>query len=157
MRETETSEVGGVRPGRVARIGGWDGSDAGMCRIEGPGRIAARRFSGNGAQEVAGAALAALRRRSKLLAGMTGPRATTAIRLVHGEADGLPGLAVDLLGDELRVLLMWSGCAPFDIAIIDTPCKALPFHPALVRVRHCAAAPKGTSSCIDLARATTSR
>jgi 23S rRNA (cytosine1962-C5)-methyltransferase len=157
LTDTETSDVGGFRPGTLARIRGSDGSDAGMCRIEGPGRIAARRFSGHGAQEVAGAALAALRRRSKLLAGMTGPRATTAIRLVHGEADGLPGLAVDLLGDELRVLWMWCGCALFESAVIDTLCKALPFNPAVVRVRNFADAPKGEYVCVDVARGTPRR
>jgi len=157
LTDTETSDVGGFRPGTLARIRGSDGSDAGMCRIEGPGRIAARRFSGHGAQEVAGAALAALRRRSKLLAGMTGPRATTAIRLVHGEADGLPGLAVDLLGDELRVLWMWCGCALFESAVIGTLCKALPFKPAVGRVRNFADAPKGEYVCVDVARGTPRR
>lgn len=154
LTDTETSDVGGFRPGTLARIRGSDGSDAGICRIEGPGRIAARRFSSHGAQEVTVAALAALRRRSKLLAGMTGPRATTAIRLVHGEADGLPGLAVDLLADELRVVWMWSGCALFESAVIDALCQALPFDPAVVRVRHFADAPKGEYVCVDVARGT---
>jgi len=154
LTDTETSDVGGFRPGTLARIRGSDGSDAGICRIEGPGRIAARRFSSHGAQEVTAAALAALRRRSKLLAGMTGPTATTAIRLVHGEADGLPGLAVDLLGDELRVVWMWAGCALFESAVIDALCKALPFDPAVVRVRHFADAPKGEYLCVDVARGT---
>jgi 23S rRNA (cytosine1962-C5)-methyltransferase len=154
LTDTETSDVGGFRPGTLARIRGIDGSDAGMCRIEGPGRIAARRFSGHGAKEVAATALAALRRRSELLAGMKGPKATTAIRLVHGEADGLPGLAVDLLGDELRVVWMWSGCALFEGAVIEALCKALPFDPAVVRVRNFADAPKGEFVCVDVARGT---
>jgi 23S rRNA (cytosine1962-C5)-methyltransferase len=125
-----------------------------MCRIEGPGRIAARRFSQHGAKEVTATTLAALRRRSKLLAGMKGPKATTAIRLVHGEADGLPGIAVDLLGDELRVVWMWAGCAMFESAVIEALCKALPFDPAVVRVRHFADAPKGEFLSVDVARGT---
>jgi 23S rRNA (cytosine1962-C5)-methyltransferase len=83
---------------------------------------------------------------------MKGPKATTAIRLIHGEADDLPGLAVDLLGDELRVVWMWPGCESFESQVLDTLCKALPFDPAVVRVRNFADAPKGEFVCVDVAR-----
>jgi len=152
LTDTETSDVGGFRPGTVARVRGLGGDDVGTCRIEGPGRIAARRISGHGSKEVTATALAALRRRSRLLAGMKGPKATTAIRLVHGEADGLPGLTVDLLGDELRVVWMWSACASFEREVLDALCEALPFDPAVVRVRNFADAPKGEFVCVDIAR-----
>jgi 23S rRNA (cytosine1962-C5)-methyltransferase len=152
LTDTETSDVGGFLPGTLARIRGSEGVDAGMCRVEGPGRIAARIFPNHGSKEIAAAVRAALRRRSGLLAGMRGPKATTAFRLIHGEADGLPGLAVDLLGDELRVVWMWSACASFEHDVIAALCKALPFDPAVVRVRHFADAPKGEFLSVDAAR-----
>jgi len=44
---------------------------------------------------------------------------TDAVRLVHGEADGLPGLALDRLGGLLRILLTGLACEPLLERVVD--------------------------------------
>ena len=148
LTDTETSDVGGLRPGSLARARSVRGKDLGECRIEGPGRIAARVWSrvgnsqrGNGS--VASRVGSALERRSKLIQGVGREQATTAFRLIHGEADGLPGLMIDRVGDELRVLSMWRGTVAFEREAIDALVDTLGGAPSVVMVRHFSDRPKG--------------
>ncbi len=159
LTDSETSDVGAYAPGTLARVRSVRGEDAGLCRIEGPGRIAARVWhpapasparsergvpaSGGERDDVRARVQSALAKRSKLLRGMASTRATTVFRLVHAEADGFPGLAVDLLEDELRVLSLGRACDPLLAELVETLVEELPIDPAVVWVRHLAERPKG--------------
>jgi len=95
----------------------------GWARMEGAGRIAARMWAPVGsppegdAQEVDSRVQSALERRKALLergssrSVVQGKTYTDALRLIHGEADGLPGIAVDLLGPLLRLGISGSASA----------------------------------------------
>ena len=148
LTDTETSDVAGLRPGSVALARSVRGQKVGECRVEGPGRIAARVWTqkngkGSSRGSIASRVDSALARREPLLNGLAGERATTAFRLVHGEVDGLPGLQIDRVGDELRVLSMWSGTREFEGEAIDAIIEALGTTPPVVMVRHFAEQPKG--------------
>jgi 23S rRNA (cytosine1962-C5)-methyltransferase len=96
--------VEGLEPGATIRVLDPDGGHIGWGLFEPEGAIAVRLFSR--APELAWdddvlherVSAAAAFRASRL-----GPEVHGACRLVHGEADGLPGLAVDRLGDYLLV------------------------------------------------------
>ncbi|MFP8876869.1 MAG: class I SAM-dependent methyltransferase, partial [Myxococcota bacterium] len=78
-----------------------------------------------------------------LIQGCSDKRGTTSFRLVHGEADGLPGLMIDRVGDELRVLSLWQGSAAFERETIDAIIDALGRNLGVVMVRHFSERPKG--------------
>lgn len=148
LTDTETSDVGGLRPGSLALVRSVRGKALGECRIEGPGKIAARVWSRPGASERTASAVAkrvgkALDRRRELIAGMASDPATTSFHLIHGEADALPGLMVDRVGDELRVLSMWRGSEAFEREAIDELLDQLGGELPVVMVRHFADQPKG--------------
>lgn len=156
LTDGETSDVGGYRPGTLGRLRSVRGEAGGLCRIEGTGRIAARAWTaiGAGSDDVRARIESALGKRADLFAGMEGRRPTTSFRLVHGEADGLPGLMVDLVGDELRVITMGRACEPLLDAVVDELCDLLPFDPAVVLVRHLAERPKGELLSVEAIRGT---
>jgi 23S rRNA (cytosine1962-C5)-methyltransferase len=156
LTDTETSDVGHLAPGALARVRGPRGRDVALCRIEGSGRIAARVWpaAGRGPDDYRARVDAALRRRRKLLARFDDERATNVFRLIHGEADGLPGLFVDLLGDELRAIEMWRGCSTFSRPVIEALVDALPIDPAVVRVQHFDDTPRGEFHRVDALRGT---
>ena len=52
-------------------------------------------------------------------------------------------LAIDLLGDELRILSLGRACDPLLEDIVETLVAELPIDPAVVLVRHLAERPKG--------------
>lgn len=83
---------------------------------------------------------------------MKGPRATSAFRLIHAEADGLPGLAVDLLGDELRLVTLGRACDPLLDEVVEALVEGLPIDPAVVLVRHLAERPKGELHSVTVLR-----
>ncbi len=165
LTDTETSDVGGYEPGTIAHARTARGRDVGVCRIEGSGRIAARVWGGEPV-DIRARIRAALRRRSRLFDAMYSDRATTAFRLVHGEADRLPGLMIDLLEDELRVVSLWHGCDSFAGEAIDEVMDQLATQWSLrshdrsgtrnvvgvVGVRHFADRPKGEFVCIERLR-----
>jgi 23S rRNA (cytosine1962-C5)-methyltransferase len=155
LTDTETSDVGGLRPGSLVRVRSARGKQLAECRIEGPGRIAARVWAKAGVQrtnssnssstssEISSRVRRALERRAKLLQGISSEHGTTAFRLVHGEADALPGLMIDRVGEELRVLSMWRGSEAFERDAIDAVIDALGGDPAVVMIRNFADCPKG--------------
>jgi 23S rRNA (cytosine1962-C5)-methyltransferase len=162
LTDSETSDVGGYAPGTLARARTARGRDVGVCRIQGSGRIAARVWGGDSA-DVGARIRTALRRRSRLLGAMDGENATTAFRLVHGEADALPGLLIDLLGDELRMIRLWHGCDSFASEAIDAVIEQLEAEwiehshrkaasrklRGVVGVRHFVDRPKGEFVCVE--------
>jgi 23S rRNA (cytosine1962-C5)-methyltransferase len=52
------------------------------------------------------------------------PVASTGVRLVHGEADGLPGLIVDRYADTLSVQFLAAGVERWRDTLVDLLCKA---------------------------------
>ncbi len=97
-------DVGCVPVGGRIRLRGPDGRDLGLARSDGEGDLAARRWAGPGDEGASTAerVAAAVARRAALHAAADD---TDAYRLVHAEADGLPGLVVDRLGPVVRVLV----------------------------------------------------
>lgn len=100
-------DLGAFPSGHLVELRAAGGAEAGDARIDGEGSLAARRWSvaGTPTGTIAERVARAVDRRRAFLDGHAEPAGTDAYRLVHGQADGLPGLAVDRLGDVLRVLV----------------------------------------------------
>ncbi|MFP6639502.1 MAG: class I SAM-dependent methyltransferase, partial [Myxococcota bacterium] len=123
LPDAESDDPARFRPGSRVRVLGPTDRELGWARIEGPGRIAARMWARAGSSprddggEVWDRVQAALARREPLAARgsarnrVNGRIYTDALRLIHGEADGLPGLTVDRLGPLLRVGVWGGACA----------------------------------------------
>ncbi|MCP5055521.1 MAG: class I SAM-dependent rRNA methyltransferase [bacterium] len=110
--DRETGDVGMVRVGGRVRLSGPGRRDLGLARTDGEGDLVARRWSLPGERErsVATRVEDALVRRAGFHAESG---ETDAYRLIHGEADGLPGLAVDRLGPLLRVIVQGRSALAF--------------------------------------------
>ncbi|MBW2241718.1 MAG: class I SAM-dependent rRNA methyltransferase [Deltaproteobacteria bacterium] len=109
--DRETGDPGIVRVGGRVRLMGPGGRDLGIARTDGEGDLTARRWSlpGERERDVATRVEDALARRAGFHAGSA---ETDAYRLIHGEADGLPGLAIDRLGPLLRVIVQGRSALP---------------------------------------------
>jgi 23S rRNA (cytosine1962-C5)-methyltransferase len=117
LPDDESDDPSPWPPGSRVEVVGPDGSKLGLARVEGPGPIAARMWARPGTEvlddraEVAARVSRALAhrrglaRRGSARLEVDGRPYTDALRLIHGEADGLPGLHVDRLGPVLRVLV----------------------------------------------------
>ncbi len=120
-------------PGTRVEVVGPGGAALGTARMEGPGAIAARMWASSGAEVLddsaeviarVGRALShrrGLARRGSARRFTDGRPHTDALRLIHGEADGLPGLHVDRLGAVLRVLVSGGACA----SLVDSVVAAI--------------------------------
>jgi len=133
LRDRELGDVARWAPGSLVLLEGRRGEPLGLARTEGRGRLAARRWDPEvrrprDAASVEARVARALAARAGLLADDADDAddATDAYRLVHGEADGLPGLFVDRLGPSLRVLRTGRACEP----VLDRVLSALARHPA---------------------------
>jgi len=123
LPDAESDDPAAFEPGARVDVVGPGGASLGSARVEGPGPIAARMWSRPGAEVLDDEAEVALRvaralaqRRGLARKGVARPHLggepyTDALRLIHGEADGLPGLHVDRLGPVLRVLISGRACA----------------------------------------------
>jgi 23S rRNA (cytosine1962-C5)-methyltransferase len=103
-RDAVRRSIEDLEPGAVVRVAELDGQHIGFGIVETDGVIALRMLSlapelDWGAEEVRRRVDAAVAFRERWLGDGVG----TAHRLVHGDSDGLPGLAVDRLGDYLLV------------------------------------------------------
>jgi 23S rRNA (cytosine1962-C5)-methyltransferase len=156
LTDAETSDVGRHRPGTLVDVQSVGGEPAGVARVEGRGRIAARLWAAGSrrgdvasVEERVAAALA--RRRGLLEDGEI-----DALRLIHGEADGLPGLAVDRLGPLLRILVTGRACEPIIdralYALLPPLAAALGPDPPVVRVVHLASPPSGRLRGVEVVR-----
>lgn len=105
FRDSVQRPVEGLEPGAPTRVLDPDGRRLGWALLEPEGAIAARMVArGEGpfawtAEEIAARVKAARRYREAAL----GPEIATAHRIIHGEGDGIPGLAVDRYGDFLLI------------------------------------------------------
>jgi 23S rRNA (cytosine1962-C5)-methyltransferase len=133
LPDAESDDPAQWAPGTSVRVVGPRGVDLGLARVEGPGPIAARIWARPGTPvldegaEVAARVNRALAHRRGLVGRgsarrqLAGRPHTDALRLLHGEADGLPGVFVDRLGPVLRVLLTGRACA----SLVDPAVEAV--------------------------------
>jgi 23S rRNA (cytosine1962-C5)-methyltransferase len=156
LTDSETGDAGRFRAGALVALRGPGGERGGLARVEGEGPLAARLWSrGEDARDVGSVearVAAALARRRGLLGRAQDVDGTNAFRLVHGEADGLPGLAVDRLGDCLRVLVSGRACAQLTERAVDALARALGTEPPVIEVIHLRERPVGALECVRLAR-----
>ena len=91
---------GGADPGETVRVESHDGKFLAWAAFSPASQIRARAWSFVEAQRIDAAFLAALCARAVAARGLFELQ-SDGVRLVHGEADGLPGLIVDRYGDTL--------------------------------------------------------
>lgn len=134
---SESAEA--FRPGSRLRIESRAGQVAGWAHVENGPRRAARLWARGdlAAREIpsidARVARALARRRGLLGAGVepeSRAAPTDAFRLLHGEADDLPGLFVDRLGPLLRVLVTGRAVEGFGTETLDALLRQLPTTPS---------------------------
>lgn len=153
LRDEETSDPARFAPGTRVGVVGPAGEDLGTAHIEGAGRLTARIWTPAGGRDasVEARVSAALARRTSLLEA----KDTDAYRLVHGEADGLPGLFVDRLGSLLRLLVTSPGTFAYRGRALDAIVRALSNElggdPPIVEVLHLRDRPNGKLECTRLA------
>lgn len=118
LSDSHTAGRAHLRPGTLVSLKGRGGQVGPWALIEGNGELAARvwaqpedldavnDFDG----EVAMRLDAAIVARSALMRDLSN---TNLFRLIHGEADGLPGLIVDRVGPMLRITITGHTCRGF--------------------------------------------
>lgn len=105
---------GAIEPGTLVRLRGTNDVYGDVALVDSLPDVAARRWSGDPLDAVYFDQTVSLRldeaiaRRADLIKGVAD---TDLFRLVHGEADGLPGLYIDRVGPLLRCVL--DGAPPF--------------------------------------------
>jgi 23S rRNA (cytosine1962-C5)-methyltransferase len=115
-RDKESEDEGRFAFGAVLALRDPEGRAIGAARIEGGPQLVARVWAAGTSGERRGSKPAsveerivrALARREKLIASGE----TDALRLVHGEADALPGLFADRFGPLLRILVASRAALP---------------------------------------------
>jgi 23S rRNA (cytosine1962-C5)-methyltransferase len=163
LADTETGDAGRFRAGALVWLRAADGERNTLARVEGEGPLVARvwapRESIRGTRtnpSVEARIAAALTRRRVLLDGATAENGSDAFRLVHGEADALPGLGIDRLGSSLRVLVTSRACAQVTTRAVDAVVHALAgslgADPPVIEVLHLRERPAGALECVRLAR-----
>jgi len=136
-RDKESEDEGRLAFGALVSLRDPEGRALGAARIEGGPQLVARVWVGNLPGErpsskpasVEERIVRALARREKLIAS----GGTDALRLVHGEADGLPGLFADRFGPLLRILVasraalpLWERSAAALAHALQSACGAEP-------------------------------
>jgi 23S rRNA (cytosine1962-C5)-methyltransferase len=131
-RDAESEDEGRFGLGALVALRDPAGRALGGARIEGGPQLVARMWQRE-PDEPASAGLAAkppsieeralraLARREKLL----GSGETDALRLVHGEADALPGLFADRFGPLLRILVTGRAAIPLWERVVGVLARAL--------------------------------
>ncbi len=159
LRDDETDDPERLAPGAHVEVTGPSGYALGTACMEGSGRITARMWSTGAATSVEARVAGALDRRRPLLRLGLDPPVTDAFRLIHGEADRLPGLFVDRLGPLLRVLVTSPGTRSYRGRALDALVHALEpqlgSDPPVVEVLHLRDRPAGEFECTRLVRGST--
>ena len=108
LEDSKTGKRDHLEPGSLVQLQGVDGSSGPYALIEGTGKLAARVWSHDResaerfGEEVDIRVDEAVTRRQDLLRNMA---ETDLFRLIHAEADGLPGFQLDRVGPVLRATL----------------------------------------------------
>jgi hypothetical protein len=160
-RETERGDR--FAAGTLVQLVDGNGRFHGSARTEASRDLAARVWSRGETQErsrrdrasraaesIEARVAAALRRRR----GLLDAKHTDAFRLLHGEADGLPGLAVDRLGPALRILVSGRAALPIRdrvrAALLAARLPGLAVDAPMVEVLHLRDRPPGALACVRL-------
>lgn len=164
LRDDETDDAARFAAGALVRIESKrQGEAAVLARVEDGGRVAARvwersdtRASAHGTGSVEQRVAAALARRRALLDPRIGAAPTNALRLVHGEADGLPGLSIDRLGPVLRVVQTGRAADLLLQRAVACVCHSLERElgpdPPVVEVVHLRDRPPGRLCCVRVSQ-----
>ncbi len=152
LADRETGDRERFAPGGLVTLRARRGRAGPVARVEPDGPIAARVVARDAralrARPIAERVAAALERRAALLAAAG--RKLDAFRLVHAEADGLPGLYVDRLGPALRALVV--GYAGEAVRAEALAALRAALEPAcVIEVVHLPSSPAGRLECVRLA------
>ena len=109
---------GGGDPGETVRVESAAGDFLAWAAFSPASRIRARVWSFDQAQRIDAAFLRSLIRRSIAVRQLFDIR-SDGLRLIHGEADGLPGLIVDRYGDTLVAQFLAAGVERFKEPIVE--------------------------------------
>ncbi len=113
---------GGADPGETVRVEAHDGRFLAWGAYSPPSMIRVRAWSFDEAERIDAAFFAERIARAVALRGRMAI-ASDGQRLVHGEADGLPGLVVDRYADLLSVQFLAAGVERWRDAIADALCR----------------------------------
>ena len=125
LADGQTGGRGHLKPGTIVALEGKRSKARGpWALIEGEGELAARRWAEADdveavtefREEVLARVDEAIVRRADLLRDMAN---TNLFRLVHTEADGLPGLCIDRVGDIIRATLLGESSRGFRKLVYD--------------------------------------
>jgi len=156
LEDRGTGDAGRWAPGGMVRLEDPAGRSLGLARLDPGERPVARVWSpaGGFAESLEERVGRSLRRRAALWAHAADPGGCDAFRLIHGEADGLPGLFADRLGEVLRVGALAPSSAvllPRLVAALRRELAGSPSGPhPVVEVLCMAHAPPGTLQCVRL-------
>ncbi len=147
--DPETGATDGWPPGALVRLVDPGGRLHGLARLDGDEPVAARVWARDAeqardAESIEARVARALARRAAL-AGAGEP-----FRAIHGEADGLPGLHVDVLGSGLRVQIVARSALPLRERVIGA-LQARLAPRFVVEVVHLRRRPPGRLECVRLA------
>jgi 23S rRNA (cytosine1962-C5)-methyltransferase len=123
--------LGAPQPGDTVRIQDSSGNVVALAAYSPSSQIRARVWTFNAGETIGKEFLRdRLRRAFSLRDGLEAARHTNALRLVHGESDGLPGLVVDRYADVLVAQFLAAGVERWREAILDllvelTGCEAV--------------------------------
>ena len=156
LADAETDDVGRFPGGGCVRLVHGERA-AGLAWIDGDGSLVARSVP-SPPGELDGLVRDAIARRATLLDASASTDGTDAMRLVHGEADGLPGVHADRLGALLRVQWLGRAALPWRRRIVEALLRGVPaFDPArtpVVEVTHLRKAPAGRFDAVVQTRGT---
>jgi 23S rRNA (cytosine1962-C5)-methyltransferase len=111
-------QSGKADPGETVRVNARDGSFLAWAAFSPQSQIRVRAWSFNEAERI-DAAFFEQRIRKALAIRARLPIASDAMRLIHGEADGLPGLIVDRYGDTLCAQFLSVGAERWKKTLAD--------------------------------------
>jgi 23S rRNA (cytosine1962-C5)-methyltransferase len=113
--------VGDAQPGETVQVRDIVGNPLALAAYSPKSQIRARVWTFNHEEGVDGAFFRGrLARALALRDGLPAAKHTNALRLVHGESDGLPGLVVDRYADVLVVQILSAGIERWRDLILDS-------------------------------------
>ena len=111
-------DKGGADPGETVRVESSDGKFLAWAAFSPSSKIRARAWSFDEKQRIDAAFMARQVERAVAARGLFDLR-SDGLRLVHGEADGLPGLIVDRYGDTLVAQFLSAGVERWKPVLVD--------------------------------------
>lgn len=141
LADSQTGGRSHMKPGTVVALEGRRSRTRGpFALVEGDGELAARKWAEADDtssvlefnEEVIARLDEAIVKRAPLLKDMAN---TNIFRLVHAEADGLPGLCIDRIGDMIRATILGQSCRSFRKLVYDNLLDFDP-HITLIEVWH---------------------